>query len=108
MYAGGTLRTVNVSHFRTTVAKVENGERSSAELAFISADEEEGTSECWTLQSPENVIGLFQGFTLIKHFRASERGPTDIGSWQDSMIFQAKADGIRSNSTPSPIPTAIE
>lgn len=71
-------------------ALVENGEEQFRRTGFlIGADDEEGTNECWTLQSPENVIGLFQGFTLIKHFRASERGPTDVGSWQDSMIFQA-------------------
>lgn len=71
-------------------ARVENGEEQFRRTGFlIGADDEQGTNECWTLQSPENVMGLFQGFTLIKHFRASERGPTDVGSWQDSMIFQA-------------------
>ena len=71
-------------------ARVENGEEQFHRTGFlIGAEDEEGTNECWTLQSPENVIGLFQGFTLIKHFRASERGPTDIASWQDAMIFQA-------------------
>lgn len=73
-------------------AQVENGEEEFRRTGFlIGAVGEEGTNECWTLQSPENVIGLFQGFTLMKHFRASERGPTDVGSWQDSMIFQAPA-----------------
>lgn len=77
-------------------ALVENGEEQFRKTGFlIGADEVEGSGECWTLQSPENVIGLFQGFTLIKHFRASERGPTDVGAWQDSMIFQANADGSR-------------
>jgi SAM-dependent methyltransferase len=78
-------------------ARVENGEEQFRKTGFlIGADEKEGTNDCWTLQSPENVIDLFQGFTLIKHFRASERGPTDVGAWQDSMIFQDKAvsDGI--------------
>jgi SAM-dependent methyltransferase len=71
-------------------ARVENGEEKFRKTGFlIGVDEKEGTNDCWTLQSPENVIGLFQGFTLIKHFRASERGPTDVGSWQDSMIFRA-------------------
>jgi SAM-dependent methyltransferase len=73
-------------------AQVRNGEEEFRRTGFlIGADDVEGTNECWTLQSPENVIGLFQGFTLIKHFRASERGPTDVASWQDSMIFQAQA-----------------
>ena len=72
-------------------ARVENGEEEFRKTGFlIGADEKEGTNDCWTLQSPENVIGLFQGFSLIKHFRANERGPTDVGSWQDSMIFQAE------------------
>ena len=71
-------------------ARVENGEELFRKTGFlIGADEVEGTAECWTLQSPENVIGLFQGFTLIQHFRASERGATDVAAWQDSMIFQA-------------------
>jgi SAM-dependent methyltransferase len=82
-------------------ARVENGEEHFRKTGFlIGADHVEGTGECWTLQSPENVIDLFQGFTLIKHFRATERGPTDIGAWQDSMIFQANADGITSTLTP--------
>lgn len=73
-------------------ARVENGEEQFRKTGFlIGAEEKEGANDCWTLQSPENVIDLFQGFTLIRHFRASERGPTDVGSWQDSMIFQAKA-----------------
>jgi len=73
-------------------AQVENGEEEFRRTGFlIGADDVEGTNECWTLQSADNVIGLFRGFTLIKHFRASERGPTDVASWQDSMIFQAEA-----------------
>lgn len=78
------------SFYEQLIARVENGEEQFRKTGFlIGGDEEEGTNECWTLQSPENVIGLFEGFTLVKHFRASERGPTDVGSWQDSMIFQA-------------------
>jgi SAM-dependent methyltransferase len=74
-------------------ARVEDGEEQFRRNGFLIGDDDvEGSNECWTLQSAENVVGLFQGFTLIKHFRASERGPTDVGSWQDSMIFQAKAD----------------
>jgi hypothetical protein len=73
---------------------VENGEEQFRRTGFlIGHDEKEGTNDCWTLQSPQNVIDLFQGLTLLKHFRASERGPTDIGAWQDSMIFQAGSAG---------------
>jgi SAM-dependent methyltransferase len=73
-------------------ALVENGEEEFRRTGFlIGANEEEGTNECWTLHSPENLIALFHGFTPIRHFRASERGPTDVGSWQDSIIFQARS-----------------
>lgn len=71
-------------------AQVDNGEEEFRKTGFlIAANEEEGTNVCSTLHSPENLIALFQGFTPIRHFRASERGPTDVGAWQDSMIFQA-------------------
>lgn len=70
-------------------ARVENRRQQFREDGFlIGADEEEGTNECWTLHSPEHLVRLFEGFTPLKHFRASERGPTDVASWQDSMIFQ--------------------
>lgn len=73
-------------------AQVDNGEEEFRRTGFlIAANEEEGTNVCSTLHSPENLIALFQGFTPMKHFRASERGPTDVGAWQDSMIFQANS-----------------
>jgi SAM-dependent methyltransferase len=76
--------------YQQLFAQVQNGEQQFRESGFlIGCDEQEGTNDCWTLHSPEHLISLFAGFTPVKHFRASDRGATDIASRQDSMLFQA-------------------
>jgi SAM-dependent methyltransferase len=76
--------------YQQLFALVENGEEQFRKNGFlIGGDEQEGTNDCWTLHSPEHLISLFDGFTPLKHFRASDRGATDVGSRQDSMIFQS-------------------
>lgn len=72
-------------------SQVENGEQLFSETGFlIGKDTEEGTNDCWTLHSPAALAKLFRGFTPVKHFKSIDRGPTDIASWQDSMILQAQ------------------
>lgn len=71
-------------------AQAEGGERRFRETGFLVGwDTVEGTNDCWTLHSPEALTRLFKGFKPLKHFKSTERGPTHVASWQDSMVFQA-------------------
>ncbi len=71
-------------------AQVKNGEQIFRATGFLVGwDTAEGTNDCWALHSPEALTRLFKGFKPLKHFKSSERGPTHVAAWQDSMIFQA-------------------
>lgn len=71
-------------------SQIEDGAEIFRRSGFLIGEHnQEGTNECWTLHSPEYLIQMFEGFSPVKHYRATERGPTDVASWQDSMIFQA-------------------
>ena len=77
--------------YRTMFPQIERGEEIFRRDGFLIHNQNfEGENDCWTLHSPEHLSGLFRAFTLLKHFRGSERGPTDIAAWQDSMIFRAR------------------
>ena len=72
--------------------KVEAGEEIFRRDGFLIQHESlEGQGACWTLHSPSYLSALFDRFVAVKHFRSLDRGPTDIASWQDSMIFQRGA-----------------
>ena len=47
----------------------------------------EGSNTCWTIHRIDSIIELFSEFALLKHFRSVDRGPTDVASWQDSLIL---------------------
>jgi len=57
---------------------------------LIAGEQREGTNDCWTLHSVDNLVGLFDGFVPVKHFESIRRGPTDVAAWQDSLIFRNK------------------
>ena len=56
----------------------------------IGGSEREGENDCWTLHTVEKLERICRGFTLLKHFKSSERGPTDVAAWQDSVVFQLR------------------
>ena len=72
--------------------RVEGGEEIFRRDGFLIQYENlEGQNDCWTLHSPDFLNALFEGFVPLKHFRSLDRGPTDVGAWQDSMIFEREA-----------------
>ena len=72
--------------------RIQGGEEIFRRAGFLMEHETlEGQNDCWTLHTPKYLSGLFEGFTPLKHFRSLDRGPTDVGAWQDSMIFQLSA-----------------
>jgi SAM-dependent methyltransferase len=77
--------------YLTMFPQIERGEAIFRRDGFLIHNQDlEGGNDCWTLHSPEHLSALFTGFVPLKHFRSLERGPTDVGAWQDSMIFQAR------------------
>lgn len=77
------------SYIPELLPKVEGGEEIFRRDGFLIQNESvEGWQGCWTLHSPSYLSALFDGFVAVKHFRSLDRGPTDVASWQDSMIFQ--------------------
>lgn len=70
------------------------GENPEAEANFqregflIGGKDREGENDCWTLHTIEKLMEVCAGFRLLKHFRSTERGPTDVAAWQDSAVFQ--------------------
>jgi SAM-dependent methyltransferase len=70
-------------------AQLANGESEFRRNGFlINHAHREGTNICWTLHTLENLIRLHRGFIPLKHFTSIARGPTDVASWQDSLILQ--------------------
>jgi len=57
---------------------------------LIQHGDRQGTNDCWTLHKVENIVALFDKFTLIKHFRSIDRGPTHVAAHQDTLIFQKR------------------
>jgi len=78
-------------YYPTMLRQIERGEAVFRREGFLIYRRDlESLNDCWTLHSPERLTALFREFVPLKHFRSLERGPTDVGAWQDSMIFQAR------------------
>jgi SAM-dependent methyltransferase len=60
----------------------------------IGGREREGENDCWTLHTLDRLAEICSGFTLLKHFKSIERGPTDIAAWQDSAVFRKRRTSL--------------
>ena len=75
--------------YPTMFARLDDAEKIFERDGFLIEKQQlEGSNDCFTLHSPESLVRLFAGFELLKHYRSTERGPTDAAAWQDSMIFE--------------------
>lgn len=88
---GGCLYlTFHGEHFHPTIFEANpHAEAALRRDGFaIGASERQGQNDCWTLHTIAKLAAICDGFTLLKHVKSSERGPTDIAAWQDSAIFR--------------------
>ena len=78
-------------YYPTMFSRIPNGQTIFERDGFLIHEQHhEGGNDYWTLHSPQRLLAIFTGFSPLKHFRSTERGPTDVAAWQDSMILRLK------------------
>ena len=76
-------------YYPTMLSQLPDGAELFDRTGFlINSDTPEGSNDCWTLHRPDALLAIFEGFVPAIHFRSVERGPTDVGAWQDSLILR--------------------